>query len=167
MTVWIYLFIVIAGIYLVKVSRKRREVSIENAQRFMKKGQYDQAEGILVQMVDSGSTPAMLVLGNMYMEAGRGKDAAALLARIADKGYTPAGQMLADMFWEGRGVERDPAKAKEVLLPFAENGDAFSQFRLGQYYREDNDPGRAKKWLELAAKNGSREAVKELEAMRT
>ena len=64
------------------------------------------------------------------------------------------------------GVPVDYAESAKWYRMTAENGDAWAQFKLGQFYRDGKgvpaDPHEAARWLRLSAAQGNGEAQKAL-----
>lgn len=98
------------------------------------------------------------------IEQDRKNEALELLQSAIASEYAPAAVFLAAVTVRGEfGVPRDEKAAEELLKPFAEKGDAGSQFALGSLYkfggtytnrRDDGDT-----WLRLAAKQGHAGAI--------
>jgi localization factor PodJL len=74
--------------------------------------------------------------------------------------------VLALRYSEGRGVEKDDAKALSLVTKAAEQGLVVAQYRLGAMYERGigvtKDVAQAKTWYEQAAKGGNRKAMHNL-----
>ncbi len=88
---------------------------------------------------------------------------------LAKRGDAGAQFYVAIGYEEGRGVQKDMAKAVEWYKKAASNNHNGAQYRLGQLYEKGIGVGKnmamAKKWYRLAADNGSRLAKKRLRQM--
>lgn len=118
-----------------------------------------------------GNPKAMCNLAHCY-ETGKGtipnyEKAMASYASAARLGYPSANYYLALFYYlkQDSGFY-DPSRGIEMLEAAANRGHVDSQFELGtRYYRGidvPRDPEVSKKWLEQAAKGGSRQAVDRL-----
>jgi len=65
------------------------------------------------------------------------------------------------LYRDGAGVERDHARAVELLRQAAEQGMAFAQLSLGELYQV-----LAEEWFSRAAAAGNRAAQLRLESLR-
>lgn len=93
------------------------------------------------------------------------REAYSFLAPLAERGVARAQFRVAVMLQNGRGVDRNPAAARQLylaaLVPIqkaAENGETWAQADLGSYYEEglvlQQSYQEAARWYELAAKQG-------------
>ncbi len=104
---------------------------------------------------------------SMLPGAGGGQDTSvASLEAGAVRGDANAQFVLALRYAEGRGVEKDDAKALSLVTKAAEQGLVIAQYRLGAMYErgigvEKNLP-QARTWYEKAAKGGNRKAMHNL-----
>ena len=84
------------------------------------------------------------------------------LSKAASKGQPDAQYKLALRLLEGRGYEKDDAKASELFLKAALRGHVDAMFALGRLWAQGpdgiRDTGRAKIWLAKAASAGRPEA---------
>lgn len=134
--------------------------------------QWLEAAGWLLGAVDHGDVPALYELAQLY-EAGHdglpGKldDAIASYEEIAadrtDTDTAPrARRRLATLALEGRGMKRNPKRAREWLLVDAQRDDAPSQVQLAVAYLDGSfgeaDAAEGERWLKRASDNGSVEA---------
>ena len=87
----------------------------------------------------------------------------------AEQGYTPAQHNMAYMYFEGKLVEQDYEKAREIWQKAAYRGYAPSQVSLGAMYALglgiEPDLRKARKWYRLAAKQGDARAIANLKAL--
>ena len=85
-----------------------------------------------------------------------------LWAPLAHRGHARAQSNMGAAFLEGRGVERDPAKAVDWLRRAAEQGDVGGQRNLALCYYEgwgvEQDQEAAARWYEKAAEQGDADA---------
>ena len=88
---------------------------------------------------------------------------------LAKRGDAGAQFYVAIGYEEGRGVQKDIARAVEWYKKAASNNHNGAQYRLGQLYEKGIGVGKnmamAKKWYRKAAENGSRLAKKRLRQM--
>lgn len=79
------------------------------------------------------------------------------LELLANGGHTGAKEILGIMYNLGQGVERDPKKAYDLLVPCAEQGRALAQHHVGVMNFTGNgtahDSIKALMWLQLAVIN--------------
>lgn len=92
--------------------------------------------------------------------------AVASLEASAVKGDAKAQLLLALRYAEGRGVEKDDAKAVSLITKAAQQGLVVAEYRLGAIYERGTgvpkDLAQARNWYERAAKGGSRKAMHNL-----
>ena len=121
-----------------------------------------------------GYAPAQFVLGSMYHKgqgvvADRGEAFFWYLA-AADKGEPRAAYVLGCMYCMGEVFDEDPVdQAIQWFRQSAEWGYAPAQFSLGTMFASGTDiprdPHKATKWFLLAAVQGHRQALLELQAV--
>lgn len=141
------------------------------AWRAWSNGEFRRAEDWVVPAAAQGDVESLFFLGSLW--AGGYKDmsgdaerSVALyksLAEVPGQGAR-ARRLLASLAIEGKGMPKDPAKARDWLAKDAEAGDVESQADLGSRLlygdslgRKDEAAGR--KWLERAIAAGSTEAM--------
>jgi len=115
---------------------------------------------------EQGHAPAQFAMGRALIssiEQARKNEAIEWLAKAAQAGQAQAVLLLATAIGKGEyGLMRDEARAEELLLPWAEKGNADCQFVLAALYQHgETFAGRrseAQLWLRRAAENGSEEA---------
>jgi localization factor PodJL len=90
----------------------------------------------------------------------------ASLEAAAVRGDAKAQLALAVRYSEGRGVDKDDAKAVSLVTKAAQQGLVFAEYRLGAIYERGvgvpKDLAQARSWYERAAKGGSRKAMHNL-----
>lgn len=128
-----------------------------------------EAAGWLLGAAARGDVPALYQLASMYEEGHEGvsgtlDDAIGAYEDIAadasDTETAPkARRRLAALAIEGRGMKRNPRRAREWLLFDAEKGDVASQLQLAGAYLDGSfgqaDTVEGERWLARAADNGS------------
>jgi localization factor PodJL len=113
-------------------------------------------------------TPPSFTSGtSMLPGAGGATDTSvASLESGAVRGDANAQFLLALRYSEGRGVEKDDAKALSLVTKAAEQGLVIAQYRLGAMYERGigvtKDLPQARTWYEKAAKGGNRKAMHNL-----
>ena len=120
-----------------------------------------------LKAAEQGDLISQKLIAKMYSKGdGVQKDlasAAKWFAIVADRGDIDGQVEYAMALLLGRGVEKDEAKALGLLRKTAQDGDMSAQlFYAGALLRglgTDVDPVEGYKWLILAAKQGSRDAV--------
>lgn len=135
-------------------------VLAEQAQRA---GKAQDAAGWLIAGVQLGDVGALLQYSQLLATGAEGlpgtvEDAIANFELVvADGGeHAPAArQSLAALAVEGRGMKRNPKRAREWLLVDAERGNVASQLGLFQLHRDDRngvfDEAEAMRWADRAA----------------
>lgn len=90
-----------------------------------------------------------------------------LLARMRKPRPTEDERLVASvLLQDGKaGVQRDARKARQLLQPLANDGNAYAQTLLGESFYEDQIYDQAYKWLEIAARTGYGRAVTNLGQM--
>ena len=90
----------------------------------------------------------------------------ASLEAAAVRGDAKSQLMLALRYSEGRGVDKDDAKAVSLVTKAAQQGFVVAEYRLGAIYERGvgvpKDLVQARTWYERAAKGGSRKAMHNL-----
>jgi localization factor PodJL len=93
-------------------------------------------------------------------------ESVASLEAGAVRGDATSQLLLALRYSEGRGVEKDDAKALSLVTKAAQQGLVMAQYRLGAMYERGIGVGKdlmqAKGWYERAAKGGNRKAMHNL-----
>lgn len=140
------------------------------AWRALGDGKPRRAEDWLMLAGVQGDIDAMFFLASLWMEdykdmsgdAARAVKVYESLALIDGQGPR-ARRTLAWMAIEGRGMPKDPARAKALLSQDAEKGDQGSQVMLGSLLLGDSlggkDEAAARKWFERAIAAGSVDAM--------
>lgn len=141
-----------------------------SAQRYLayessRNGRWTEVEGWLLAAAQDGNMDAILDLANLYEWGYPGvvgtvdRAVAAYTAMAAGEGGAEPRRRLAAMALAGRGMEKDPGKAKAWLLADAEKGDHESQALLasvllrGELGHVDEVAGL--RWMELALDAGN------------
>ncbi len=91
-----------------------------------------------------------------------------LIRYSAEAGFAPAQNRLATAYYLGEGVEKDEKIGVEWSIKAASQGDAEMQESLGAHYCSGfgcDEPMKAIKWYEMAAKQGHRQAQRRLAKM--
>lgn len=81
-------------------------------------------------------------------------------------GALPSTTLLAELLYYGSEKHRDQKRARELYREAAEDGHVFATFMVGHLmleHGEDREEARA--WIDLAAKNGLPQAIKQLDQM--
>ncbi len=90
----------------------------------------------------------------------------ASLEAAAVRGDAKSQLMLALRYAEGRGVDKDDAKALSLVTKAAQQGYVVAEYRLGAIFERGvgvpKDLAQARTWYERAAKSGSRKAMHNL-----
>jgi uncharacterized protein len=115
---------------------------------------------------EHGYAPAQLTLGRALIssvEQERKNEAMELLTKAAQGGHVEAALFLATAVGKGEyGLPKDETRAEELLLPWAEKGNADCQFVLAALYQHGETftdrRSEAQVWLKRAADSGSEEA---------
>lgn len=115
---------------------------------------------------EQGYAPAQLTLGRALIssvERDRKNEAMELLTKAAQAGEVDAVLFLATAVGKGEyGLPKDETRAEELLLPWAEKGNADCQFVLAALYQHGETfadrRSEAQVWLKRAAESGSDEA---------
>ena len=92
------------------------------------------------------------------------------LQQRAESGDSDAQYDLAMRYWEGKeGAPKDDSKAFYWAKKAAEQGNAYAQYTVGQFYLRGfglkKDRNEAVRWLTVAKNNGSREAAALLDSI--
>ncbi len=129
-----------------------------------------EAKTFFSKAAENGYAPAQSRLGAMFLEGSGGEQdyakAAGWLEKAADQGEGEAQFLLARLYENGLGVDASPQRAKQLrdnavayLRDHAELGEARAQALLGCAYSDGEgvmqDFAEAKKWLDMAAQQGS------------
>ena len=111
--------------------------------------------------------PTEFTAGTSALPGGATPDTSvAALETNATRGDAKSQFLLALRYAEGRGVEKDDAKALNLVTKSAQQGLVVAQYRLGAMYERGigvaKDLPNAKSWYERAAKGGNRKAMHNL-----
>ena len=111
--------------------------------------------------------PSGFTAGTSMLPGGAAPDTSvAALETNATRGDARSQFLLALRYSEGRGVEKDEAKALTLVTKAAQQGLVVAQYRLGAMYERGigvtKDLPQAKSWYERAAKGGNRKAMHNL-----
>ncbi|WXL27460.1 sel1 repeat family protein [Ectopseudomonas mendocina] len=109
----------------------------------------------------------MLDSRSLGQRVGTKRLAGRLLKQPALQGLVPAQLRLGQMLCRDCGNPRDRRMGFELLRQAARSGDLSAQLELGQLYSHPrtSEPQQARYWLELAAAQGSAEAVELLKQL--
>ena len=92
--------------------------------------------------------------GNMNLSINYGKSFAYYI-QAAQKGDVAGQANIAEFYMEGKGIEKNEEEALKWYRKAAEQGDADSEYAIGQYYECDrNDIKLAIEWYKKAAEQG-------------
>lgn len=121
-----------------------------------------------------GDLGAISNLGVMYIkgEAGLIADATKaveLFREAADRGFPEAAYNLARSYMVGSGTDKNDALAVKYFQIAAEHGDPHAQYILGDWHERGlgglvPDRAEAARWMQLAAEQGYKRAIKALES---
>jgi TPR repeat protein len=78
-----------------------------------------------------------------------------ILTSLAEQGNARAQVLLGIIHSEGKGVKKDPVKARLWYRLAAEQGDTAGQFMLGLTYLDETDQSNASAWIRRAARGGN------------
>jgi uncharacterized protein len=107
---------------------------------------------------------------NRLYWAGKVEEAWAGMIPLAEGGDARAQFWVGSRYIDGRGTQRNDARAVDWITKAAEGGNAQAQFNLGVFYRDGmrgvtKDLVAAKKWLGLSAAQGYAPAKSELSTL--
>lgn len=163
----IRLFLLFVGLFffLTAIAQQFAE-KYDQAAAAYQSGDFSVAEKTWTELADQGDPNSQYAMGIMHLkkEARRPSDGAAFrnLVNAAKKQHVAAMFNLGVAYWEGRGVDRQPAKALNWWELAAQHQDAGAQYNLGLAYYigegRSQDTGKAVYWVKLAAKNGHPQA---------
>ena len=126
-------------------------------------------EGRMLQKrVEVGDANAMFNLGCCYEEGtwGLPRDyakAMELWHRAGELGCAEAYYNIVHAYYHGQGVERDEKKAEHYFVLAAMGGHAIARHNLGYFEYEKSNWGRATKHWLIAAGDGHKESVKNIQ----
>ena len=134
------------------------------AHHSMRAQQWPQAEGWLIGAAQTGDLEALLALAALYERShpgvqGTPQQAIDTYQSLSDEiDSAEARRRLADMAIAGRGMDKDPERARQWLLADAEKGDGESAARLGLAYLVADfgarDEAAGVRWMERAIADG-------------
>lgn len=110
------------------------EDDYKEALRLYQLGDVVGAMGRLRPAADAGHTPSMALLAHVLDQSGFVDEAVDLYRRASDKGDPDGQHGLANMLLSGRGVDRDEARAYQLLEAAARSGHALSINAVAQAY---------------------------------
>ncbi|AXK71153.1 sel1 repeat family protein [Lysobacter sp. TY2-98] len=131
----------------------------------MADGRYESASNWLLGSVIHGDVDAALSLASLQEQdvpgVGTVADAASTYEELS--GTVPAARRaLASLLIDGRGVAKDAARARRLLLQDAERDDASSQMQLARAYLQGSfgreDASSAESWMKKAVATGDVDA---------
>lgn len=121
---------------------------------------YKEAVKWYERAADQGLTEALTELGydykfgDMNLSVNYGKSFAYYI-QAAQKGDMAGQANVAEFYMEGKGIEKNEEEALKWYRKAAEQGDADSEYAIGQYYEYDgNDIKLAIEWYRKAAEQG-------------
>lgn len=121
---------------------------------------YKEAVKWYEKAADQGLTEALTELGydykfgDMNLSVNYGKSFAYYI-QAAQKGDMAGQANVAEFYMEGKGIEKNEEEALKWYRKAAEQGDADSEYAIGQYYEYDgNDIKLAIEWYKKAAEQG-------------
>jgi TPR repeat protein len=137
-----------------------------------KMAQYDRARELWLALAEQGNTTAMVNLANLHAQGqGVPRDPAVAFdwtRRAAERGDVRAQLDLGLAYENGTGVARDNRAAADWFRKAAEQGDGDAAFNLGVMLATAYGKGvgvaspeekrEARRWLQLAAERGHRQA---------
>ena len=126
--------------------------------KLLSKGEFTQAEKLLIPIAESGDLPTQALLGQMYLYKLKDYDKAFKWTSVAvENGHKDAIFDLANLYDSGNGVKQDKKKAFGLYLQSAEQGMDFAQLEVAMAYQlgrnVDMDLEKAAYWHHKAAKN--------------
>lgn len=116
------------------------------------------------EAAEKGDIECQSHVGYMYTY-GKGVDinhkkAGYWIRRAAESGYSVAQFNLGLFYSRGSiGLEKDERKAFDWFKLAAQQGHSGAQYNVGVYYFKQNQSEEARKWFQLAAENGSEDAI--------
>jgi TPR repeat protein len=114
--------------------------------RLLTKSDQRASEKYLNAAIEGGNVDALYATGSSLMKSGSQEKGAELLTRASDQKHAQATFELA--VWQ---IQRNPAKAKELLQRAAEYGEAAAYFKLGQMAKDTTEAAR---WWQEGARKG-------------
>jgi TPR repeat protein len=131
------------------------------AEGYCQKRNYEEALKYYRLAADQHYVPAYRALASLYHSGRLGSynydDAVKWLKKGIEQGDIGSSGRLGLHYLQGRSVERDDVKGREMLEMAAKNGDAFSQHVMGQISYDFND-SKPNKWFSAAAEQGNADA---------
>ena len=136
-----------------------------------REGRWSEAEKWQLAAAAAGDVDALIGLAELYVDErpgvsgnlAQGVDTYRELDRV---GYARGRRALARLALEGRGMPKDPGKAKAWLLADARKGDVESERQLAQAYFDGDfgavDEAEGVRWMEQAIGAGSANAMNNL-----
>ena len=116
---------------------------------------------------NAGFAPAQATLGTLFAKTGKQSRAVEWWTLAAEQGDFEAQFNLASAYISGQGVEKNEAKAFDLLMTSAKMGGAAAQARIGLAYATGVgavlDLIEAARWFILAASNGDKAAAANME----
>ncbi|HEX4943954.1 MAG TPA: tetratricopeptide repeat protein [Usitatibacteraceae bacterium] len=127
-----------------------------------RRGDVRSAIASLRKAADAGHAKAQVLLGSILEASQQDADAARYLALAADQGDAEGAYLLATLYSAGQGVDRDPAKARQLLEKAAAVGHRDSVFAIATAYLggglgladADRASAQALAWIRKAADGG-------------
>ena len=154
-------------LYKLAISYGSMEAKANLGGVYYNKGDYTEAFPLLSDAAADGLNSAQYLLGCMYRSGSgvtKNEDIAIRWYKLAAaQGHEKAIACLDDMYFDEEAPE-----AFDWVKKRAQEGDAYSQYRLGKFYMEgtvvEQDYDEAKKWLDKAAQQDNVQAIVLLEA---
>ena len=154
-------------LYKLAISYGSMEAKANLGGVYYDKGDYTEAFPLLSDAAADGIDSAQFMLGCMYRwgyGVTRNEDIAIRWYKLAaEQGHEKAIACLDAMYFDEEAPE-----AFDWVKKRAQEGDAYSQYRLGKFYMEgtvvEQDYDEAKKWLDKAAQQDNVQAIVLLEA---
>ena len=144
----------------VKAQPKSGRFAYELARVYAGLGRNDEAAAQYQKATDLGHVRALWALGYraLYLRPFEPEKGVKLLEQAAAEGDLFAVHTLGQIYYEGRGVEKDWAKARKLFEKAAAAGHTFSMNSLGRMYQRGEtvtaDPALARRYWEESAARG-------------
>ena len=133
---------------------------LEEGRAAISAGDYAKAMELLEPLADSGDAVAQNAMGVLYLQgwsvASDPERAVRYFQLSAKQGNSKGSMNLAHAYRTGSGVNQSCIKALDLLMPYADNGNAEAQARVGMIYDSGckdlaPDPKEAFRWYSKAA----------------
>lgn len=97
---------------------------------------------------------ALIAMAEIYECERDYKKAFDLWNKIANQKNSKYISLVIDYYINGRGINQDLRKAKELLMPLVEKGDLIAMTKLAQCFKEEKNYNEALKWALKAYESG-------------